>query len=259
MVEHHLVGFAADAGLLLSAEGRVGGIQVVAVGPDATGLDAPGQSLHLVNVPGPDAGAQSVHGVVGDLQGFFLVLEGGHAEHRTEDLFLEHTHVVLALEHRGLDVIALGIGLVVVGFAAAENLGPFILADLDVVEDLHELVVGCLGAHHGGGVQGVAHLDGVDTLQAALHELVVDVLLDQRPGRTGADLALIEGEQHQALDGFVQEVVVGGHDGVEEDVGRFSPQFQGHRDDVLGSVLHDEAAGGGFPGESHLADIRVGG
>src|SRR5690606_33736042 len=39
VVEHHLVGLATHAGLLVAAERRMRGIQVVAVGPDAAGLD----------------------------------------------------------------------------------------------------------------------------------------------------------------------------------------------------------------------------
>ncbi len=55
------------------------------------------------------------------------------------------------------------------------------------------------------GVERVALLDRGDPLQAALHELVVDRLLDQRPRRAGADLALVEREQHEALDRLVEE------------------------------------------------------
>src|SRR6478752_8897634 len=40
VVEHHLVVLASDAGLLVATERGVRGVLVVAVGPDATGLDA---------------------------------------------------------------------------------------------------------------------------------------------------------------------------------------------------------------------------
>jgi hypothetical protein len=39
VVGHHAVVLPPDARLLVSAEGRVSGIQVVAVGPDPSGLD----------------------------------------------------------------------------------------------------------------------------------------------------------------------------------------------------------------------------
>ncbi len=66
-------------------------------------------------------------------------------------------------------------------------------------------------------------LDRGDPLQAALDELVVDRLLDQRPGRARADLALVEGVEHEPLDGLVEEFVVDGHDVGEEDVRRLPP------------------------------------
>ena len=40
VIEHHLVGLAADARLLVAAERRMRRIGMVAVGPDAAGLDA---------------------------------------------------------------------------------------------------------------------------------------------------------------------------------------------------------------------------
>src|SRR5690606_34709176 len=63
VVEHHLVGLAADAGLLVAAERRMRGIQVVAVGPDATGLDPAAHAVGAVDVAGPDAGTQAELGV----------------------------------------------------------------------------------------------------------------------------------------------------------------------------------------------------
>ena len=104
MVEHHLVVFAADARLLVATEGGVRGIGVVAVGPHAAGLDRAAHAVQARGIAAPHAGAQSVQGVVGDRQRVGLVLEGGHRHHRAEDFFLKHAHLVVALEHRGLDI-----------------------------------------------------------------------------------------------------------------------------------------------------------
>src|SRR5215470_9951207 len=73
VLEHHLVVLAADAGLLVPAEGRVRGVEVVAVCPDPAGLDGAPQVVGGVHVPGPDASAQPVQGVVGDLHGVVQV------------------------------------------------------------------------------------------------------------------------------------------------------------------------------------------
>ena len=47
MVEHHLVGLAANARLLVAAECRMRRVGVVAIGPDPSGLDRPSTSSRL--------------------------------------------------------------------------------------------------------------------------------------------------------------------------------------------------------------------
>src|SRR5215470_9012830 len=66
VLEHHLVVLAADAGLLVAAEGRVRRVKVIAVRPHPAGLDGAAEAVGGVHVPGPDASAQPVQGVVGD-------------------------------------------------------------------------------------------------------------------------------------------------------------------------------------------------
>ena len=106
--EHHLVVLAADARALVAAEGGVGRVEVVAVGPDAAGLDAAPHPVGGVAVAGPDAGAEPVERVVGDVERLGLVLERGHRHDRTEDLLLEDPHLVVPLEDGGLHVVAAG-------------------------------------------------------------------------------------------------------------------------------------------------------
>src|SRR3990167_5147838 len=59
MVEHHLVVFTADTGLLVATERRMRRVQVVAVGPDPPGLDRPAHAVGAVDVAGPQAGAET--------------------------------------------------------------------------------------------------------------------------------------------------------------------------------------------------------
>src|SRR5579863_7308539 len=68
MIEHHLVRLPADAGFLITAEGRVRGICVVAIGPYASGLDASSEPICAIQISRPNAGAEPVHGVVGNLE-----------------------------------------------------------------------------------------------------------------------------------------------------------------------------------------------
>ena len=236
---------------------RVG---VVAVGPDPAGLDRATHAVGDVAVAAPDAGAQAVERVVGDLERLGLVLEGGHGQHRAEDLLLEDAHLVVALEQGRLDVVAAGQVAVQVGLVAADQyFSAFLLAQVEVGHDLGQLFLGSLRAHHGVGIERAAHLDRRHARQAALHELVVDRFLDQRTARAGADLALVEGEQHQALDCLVQEAVVLVHHVGKEDVGRLAAQLQRGRDQVVGGGLRDHAAGAGRTGEGDLGDALAGG
>src|SRR5262245_36275847 len=66
VIEHHLVGLAPDAGLLVAAECRMRGIGVITVGPDAAGLDRTAEPVGAIAVAGPDAGAEAIERVVGD-------------------------------------------------------------------------------------------------------------------------------------------------------------------------------------------------
>src|SRR5574343_1260403 len=59
MVEHDLVGLAADTGFLVAAEGSVGRVGVVAVGPDAAGLDGATHTVGYVAVTAPHASAEA--------------------------------------------------------------------------------------------------------------------------------------------------------------------------------------------------------
>src|ERR1700690_1580469 len=85
MIQHHLVSLASDAGFLIAAECRVRRIRMIAVGPNASGLDAAAKSISGVQIARPHAGAESVQGVVGDLERLFRRVERGHRYHRPED------------------------------------------------------------------------------------------------------------------------------------------------------------------------------
>ncbi|EYU00624.1 putative transcriptional regulator [Pseudomonas aeruginosa PA99] len=251
---------ATDAGLLVAAERGVGRVQVVAVGPHATGLDPAAHAVGAVDVAGPEAGAEAVLGVVGDGQGLGFVLEGGDADHRAEDFLLEHAHAVVPLEQGRLDVVAAGqVAFELLDAAAGEQLGAFLLGDVEVGEDLLVLLLGSLGADHGLGVQRVAALDRPDLFQHLFHERRVDRLLDQRAGRAGAHLALVEESQHQALGGLLDERRLGLHDVFEIDVRALAAQLDGGGNDVLRRALEDVRADRGGTGEGDLGDALAGG
>jgi hypothetical protein len=88
---------------------------------------------------------------------------------------------------------------------------------------------------------------------------VEDGLLNQSARRAGAHFALVEGEQSEAFQHFVEIIVVGVHYVGEEHVRRLAAQLQGLRYDRLRRVLHDQTAGRGFSDESDFCDARVAG
>ena len=60
MIKHHLVRFAANARLLVTTERGVCRIEVVAVGPDAAGLDFTAEAIGLRAVTRPNARTEAV-------------------------------------------------------------------------------------------------------------------------------------------------------------------------------------------------------
>src|SRR5260370_19526282 len=95
MIQHHLVRFRADAGLLVAAECRMRRIRVKAVRPNPSGLDAAAEAIGHVEVAGPYAGTEAVQRVVGDLERLSRCIEGRHRNHGSEDLLLETAHLAV--------------------------------------------------------------------------------------------------------------------------------------------------------------------
>src|ERR1700733_14343001 len=86
VIQHHEMVLAADARDLVATECGTCRVLVVAVRPDAAGLDA---AAHLVRpgaVPGPDTGAQPVKCVIRDRQRVRVVGERGDRQYGAEDL-----------------------------------------------------------------------------------------------------------------------------------------------------------------------------
>src|SRR6476619_3408124 len=108
VIHHHAMVLAPDARLLVAAERGVRRVQVIAVGPHPSRLDRATHPVARVGVAAPQARAKAVQRVVRDGERIILGLELRHRYHRPEDLLLEHPHLVVSLEDRGLHVIALG-------------------------------------------------------------------------------------------------------------------------------------------------------
>ena len=89
-------------------------------------------------------------------------------------------------------------------------------------------------------------------------EFIGDRFLNENTRRAGADLALIEGKQRRSFEAFVKEIVVGIHHAFKEDIRRFAAKLKRDRDQILRSVLHDQASGRRLAGKRDLGDPRAG-
>src|SRR5712691_7449047 len=108
VIEHHLVGFATDTRLLVAAEGGMRRIGMIAIGPDAARLDGAAEAIEPARIAAPDTGTEAVERVVGDRERLVVIPEGRDRNHRPENFLLEDSHLVVALEHRRLDIEAAG-------------------------------------------------------------------------------------------------------------------------------------------------------
>src|SRR5450755_116738 len=162
----------ADPGALVAAERGVRGVLVETVGPHTTGLDRAAHPERPAAVTSPHAGAEPVQRVVGDLQRLLLITECRHREHRPEDLLLEHPHLVVALEHGRLKVVAAAETVLHRwAMTADQHLSALVEANRDVALDLLQLSDRDLRADHRLAIQRIALPDRGNPCQAALHEL----------------------------------------------------------------------------------------
>src|SRR5207249_1087848 len=135
-------------------------------------------------------------------------LNGGH---RPEDLLL-HTARRLpeARDHRGLKERSFVEGWRHRGAsAAAEDLAPFLLGELDVAFDLGEVVHADQGSELRGLIRRVADLHAFGERDETLGELLGDAILDEDAAAAEADLALVAERGIRDASGGGFEVAVG--------------------------------------------------
>src|SRR5690625_1534474 len=242
---------AADTTLLVTPEGQVTGDADAAVDAESAGANALGDRHGTLGRADHHA-AETVHAVVGDANGVFLILVGDHDQYRPENLLLGDAHVVGNVHEAGrLDEEA--VAHVGAGVAAREQGGAFFLADLDVLEDTVHLLLGNDRAHDAArfvelaplvGETGVGHLE-------RFHSFVAAALRHQQPGRHGTALAGVE-HRHGAHDGLGKVRCVFQH---QED--GLAAELKEYALEGVGAVLHDDLAHRSGTGEGHQVDARV--
>src|SRR5689334_5540475 len=188
-LQHLVAHLATPAGLLVPAERECRVEHVVAVDPHRAGPELLGQGVGLGDVPGPDARAEAVVGVVGLGRDLVEVAERGGDHHRPEDLLTHDLHVGGGVgDHCGLDEVA----AVAEPAAAGDGGGAVRLAGLQVAGDPLQLLVGDQWPHLGARLHPGAELDGLGDLGDAVHDLVEAALLHEQAGAGDTALAVVE-------------------------------------------------------------------
>lgn len=90
MFQHDLVSFAADAGLLVSAEGSACGNRIVRIDPDTARLYTAADLHGRIQAACENAATQTVDAVVRQFDNFINRLELLHHNDRPEDFFLAY-------------------------------------------------------------------------------------------------------------------------------------------------------------------------
>ncbi|MNF49447.1 hypothetical protein D3C84_307180 [compost metagenome] len=210
--------------------------------------------MRLADVLGPDVGRQAILGVVGQLQGFGLILEWNQAHHRAKDFFLGNAHLVVHIgEHRRLDELALGEVRRQVGRtlqAASEEGGALFDTDLDVAGDLVVMGLGDHRADLGFRILRVANDQAFGASGKFGDELRINAFLDEDPATGGAAFAVQreDGEQRRVQRAFQVRVFENQHR-------RLAAQLHGVLFQACG--LHDLFAGSGAAGERNRTYIGV--
>ena len=251
LVEARHAVLAADAAVLVAAEGQVGAVRGAAVDAEATGADALGHGERVLDRAGEHATGQAVLAVVGDAHRVVLVVERDDHEDRAEDLLLGDRHGVVDVgEQRRLDPPALG-ELVAGGPSSADGQrGALGLPLLDVAEDAVALLGRDHRAHDHVGSLRVAVGHGGEHALEHLDALLVARAGQQHPGLDGAALAGVEAGAHAHQRGEAEVGVV------EHDRGRLAAELE--EDALHGgrALLHDALAHRGRAGERDHVDLR---
>ncbi len=205
--------------------------------------------MRLLDVLGPDAGRQTIHGLIAEGDGLVDVLEAQRGEHRSEDLFLRDGHLGSHLvEDGGLDEVAGPID----ALPARPQLGAFRLARLHVAQHALHLFFRDDRAQPGVLIEGIARRHLLGPLDQLLDERVVDARLDEQPRARGAHFPLPIEDSGGHASGRGLQIGVGEHD-----VGRFAAQLQGDGLERRRRLAHDRRAHLGRAGERDLVHVGV--
>jgi hypothetical protein len=241
---------ATNAAGLVPAEWRVGGVPVGAVHSQRPGPDAPGYAQGPFVGGRADASGQAVHGVVGNGNRLFVIVEGNDHEHGTKDLLLGDPHPIVHIsEQRRLDVIP----AVEASRSAAsgDDASAFATPALDVVEDTDPLVSVDEGAGEDSRIVRIADLHAREAFRHDRQSFLVARTGEEQAGGERATLASVDtyerrGRQYRFEIGIVQD----DHRGL-------ATELQKESLDAASAELHDPSPSRSRSGERDEVDARI--
>ena len=151
VIQHHLMGFAADAGLLVAAERRMRGIGMVAVGPHAPGLDGAAAYDRRGCRCASTRRRRGRRACRWRWRALLPRPRRSSPKRRARRFPPGRCASCCGLRARSArrNSRPSSSPSSMVAFAAGQNLGAFLLADVDIGQDLLQLIVGGLRADHG--------------------------------------------------------------------------------------------------------------
>src|SRR6185437_14517024 len=220
---------AAEAGLLVAAEGHAGIDHGMAIHPHRAGLDLRYQPLYRAQVVRPDAGGQAVGGVVGPGGDLIEVIEALGDDHGTEDLLANDLHVGLHVhDHCRLDVVA----FVRRRIAAGHDGRPLLSSRLQIAQHPVTLLLRYQWAHLRALIEAWPDHDGARGRAHALEDLIEDPALHEEARARHAHLAGVEKYRLSGTGSDRLRIDVRQHDhrGLAAELERDALQRRGGRD-----------------------------
>ena len=200
---------AAERQLVLDASGRQ-------VDGNQAGLDPVDELVDAGQVVGNDGRRKSKLDAIGEAHGVVKIVRDHQGQHGSEDFLLGDAHFGRDAGKDGrLDEVAFVVGAAGEAVAAAEQLGAFLLRDLNILQVSLELVRVHRRADVDAGLEPVAHFQSAGLGNELLNQRLVDGLLDDGATASGALLAgRKERAIHQDVRGVVEVRILEDHGGI---------------------------------------------
>src|ERR1019366_2267080 len=125
---------AADAAVLVAAEGQIAGDARTAVDADRAGAHAPRHLERPFRVAGNHIAEETIVAVVGNADRILIVFVCNDRQHRAEDLFARDLHVIGDIDEAG-GFDEESAALVGPDFAASQQARALLLAGLNIAHD----------------------------------------------------------------------------------------------------------------------------